>query len=102
MSTELCGPPTLPSVTVTRFAVVVCAAKLRLDALGLVANDGKIVSRLAADPFPSVPLSTAAVAVAGIWLPAPTLVTWRVRVSPGPNAPPLVRVSRIRYGGTAV
>lgn len=40
MSTQLWGPPLLPSVTVTRFAITVWAAKFRFDAPGRGVNAG--------------------------------------------------------------
>src|SRR5580692_11598064 len=87
-----------PSVTVTRLAITVWAAKLRFDALGRTVPYGKTVSRLDADPLTSVTLSTAAVASFGICVPDPTMVTCTPLTAPGPSGPPDpgLRVSRIR------
>ena len=70
--------------------------KFRFDAVGRTVLKGYTVSRLDALPFTSVTLSTAAVALLGT---VPT-VTCRGRVTPGPNGPPVPRVSRTRNGVT--
>ena len=59
-------PALAPSVTVTRFAITVWAAKLRFDAFGRDVPYGYTVSRLDAEPLTSVTLSTPALALAGI------------------------------------
>src|SRR5438874_482944 len=51
-----------PSVTVTRFAVFDCAAKLRFDAVGRPVPVGYAVSRLGDVPLTAVTLSTTALA----------------------------------------
>src|SRR5579864_5809649 len=97
MLTQPC-PALAPSVTVTRFAITVCAAKLRLEALGLEVPNGYTVSRLEDEPFTSVTFSTTAVAVASTGV-VPTPVTRSARIAPGPSGPP-ERVSRRRKGVT--
>src|SRR5580704_1506356 len=97
-----------PSVTVTRLAVAVCAAKLMFDAPGRPLPVGYTVSRLKLLSLTAVTLRTTAVAVGGIVsLGRPlTPVICTVRVAPGPRAPephwthPRARVSRMRKGAT--
>src|SRR5579862_2442374 len=97
-----------PSVTVTRLAVAVCAAKLMLEARGRPVPVGYAVSRLKLLSLTAVTLTTTAVAVGGIVsLGRPlTPVICTVRVTPGPSAPgphwthPRARVSRMRNGTT--
>src|SRR5580704_10264273 len=102
--------PFCPRVTVTRLAVMVCAAKLRLEACGRPVPVGYTVSRLAVVLLNAVTLTTTAVALAGIGSAPPgspvTPVICNVRVSPAANAPVPhwmhggERVSRIRNGAT--
>src|SRR5215831_7521495 len=77
--------PPEPTLTMTRLGTVWPPTKLRLDAVGWVAPAGQTVRKLGAVGLVTVTLrATADTPVAGT---PPTPVTWRLRVTPGPNGP---------------
>ena len=88
------APPAL-SCDVTKFATIVCAWKLRFEAVGGEVPAGYTVRRLEDEPLTATTLMTTPVAPAGTELPLPGStypVTWSVSVPPAPSAwqPPAV------------
>jgi hypothetical protein len=91
------------SGTVTRFATVTPAVKLRLETVGIVIPAGNTVRNPEAVGLTAVTLSTAADAPAGT-VPSPVTCTFSVaaaaRVFPAFGWPELGRVSVMRKGVT--
>src|SRR5581483_11412442 len=95
-------PPFVPSLTVTRLAIVSAGPKFKLDAVGVTWPAGEIVNH----PDELGPVTATFITTASASAGTPeTPPTCRTRVWFGANAPdsPVrVRVSRMRVGVTPV